>query len=127
MLDEMAFMLEFKRPSWKVDTWQNIKDEVKTCTHEGYVVWTEDGREVKIKSPFYLNTKFMGRMGAGKTDQMFDNPDQFKRNIDEEFYFLVDALTKMFTKEQYLEMEKQDRIDTVRSLVERQYIEWDVV
>lgn len=104
----------FKRPKWKISTWKDIKNEVKTCQHEGYVVWDLFGKELKIKSPFYLTTKFIGRMGDKKVELMYNDPEKFKKNLDEEFYEVVSFLTSSFSMKEYLELSKQQRITIIR-------------
>ena len=42
---------------------------VKYAVHEGFVVYTEDGRVAKLKSPFYNTLKYIARAGSKATKQ----------------------------------------------------------
>ena len=120
-LDEVAEDCGFKRPDWRYTSFKEVKDEVKTCNHEGYVVYsTSDSRELKFKSPYYLVTKFLGRMGDKKVELMYEDTKRFKRMIDEEFYTIVAWIVRDWTMKEWLELDKQKRIDTVRIYIDRE-------
>lgn len=63
----------------------DLVDKVKTVKHEGFVIYTKDGRSTKIKSPHYLTKKLFMR---GNLDKLFAK--DIKASIDEEYFPLVD-------------------------------------
>jgi len=117
-LDDLAKDLHIKRPEWKEVQFKDVFAELKTCDHEGFVVYTPFGEELKFKSLYYLTTKFLGRMGEKNVDFMYSFPEKFKKTIDEEFYDLVDIITSKFPKETFMFMEKPIRILVIRELID---------
>jgi hypothetical protein len=95
-----------------ITTLGELKQHVKTVKHEGYVFYTKDGRASKIKSPFYLVSKFFARKK--------DIHDLFSKNvknrIDEEFYPLVDYIKK--NKDEFSLLSEQDRLVYIRTFLE---------
>lgn len=83
----------------------DIKEMVRTCKHEGFVIVNFVTNEtLKMKSPYYLASKAIARKA-----------DIFKLNkefIDEEYHDLVDHLKKM---ESWVDMEEQDRLEFIRN------------
>ena len=67
----------------------------------------------KLKSTFYLNKKALQRCGKQKADAMFNNPEAFKEKLDEEFYSLFDKIITSFTKEQWLNLEEEERSEWI--------------
>lgn len=105
------------RPVWHMDTFQAIKDKAKYDQHEGYVVYGHvSGDCLKLKTPFYLTTKFIGRMQTTRLTEMLDNPDRFKQSIDEEFYDVIDYLNE--NRDLVLGMNNHERISFVRNFFE---------
>lgn len=78
----------------------------KSVVHEGFVFYTADGRSSKIKSPFYLVSKWLAR----KFDVSKVLTD--RKNIDEEFYGLLDEIGKDVT--QFNSMNEQKRLAWIR-------------
>ena len=73
---------------------------------------------MKIKTNYYLVTKFMGRMGPNMVEKMYKNPEQFKANhVEEEFYPIVDTITKTISKDDFSKLEQTERVDFVRNIV----------
>lgn len=67
----------------------------KECKHEGYMVYgNESGTALKIKSPYYLVSKFLARAGDAKLETLLINGDRqaFRQRFDEEYYPLIDYL-----------------------------------
>lgn len=117
-LDNIAASCGMKRPKWYSGlNFQKIKDDVKSVRHEGFVVYGSSGKSLKLKSPFYLTTKFIGRMGDGKLEMLRNDPDGFKRLIDEEYYDIIEYINS--TYETFVSLDKQGRVDYVRSYFER--------
>jgi len=84
----------------------------KQVRHEGFVAYTEDGQSFKIKSPYYLTSKWVAR--NPRTDKLM-NPD-FKKQIDEEYYPLLSAIQENI--EAYTAMNEQERLAWVRNYLE---------
>lgn len=84
----------------------------KACRHEGFVFYTEDGKSSKIKSPYYLTSKWVAR--NPRTDKLMR--DDFKQSIDEEYYPLVDKIRENI--EAYTAMDEQTRLAWVREVLE---------
>lgn len=86
----------------------------KTARHEGYVYYTADGVSAKIKSPFYLTSKWVAR--NPKTDKLVDLNQDIKKNIDEEYHGLVDKIRTNIVE--YTAMSEQERLAWVRNQME---------
>lgn len=89
-------------------TISDIREAARTCKHEGYVFYAEDGRAAKIKSPYYLINKFVAR--NPRTDKLM-RPD-IKNSLDEEYYPLIDAIQANI--EEYTALSEQERLAWVR-------------
>ncbi|MBU2721811.1 hypothetical protein [Acidithiobacillus ferridurans] len=72
----------------------------------------------KVKTDYYLTTKFLGRLSDSKVAYLFNSPQRFKKEVDEEFYDLVDSLSSSVTREQFLGLAKPERVALVRSLLD---------
>lgn len=119
-VDAAAAEMGLRRPAWRRTTFGEVRKAVLEAQTEGVMVRKDDHIQqtlLKWKSPFYLTTKFLGRMSASKASHMFKNPQDFKKTVDEEFYPLVDLLVARFTKEQLLAMPEDERVAMVRGLV----------
>ena len=93
---------------------EQLKVLVKECKHEGYVFYTDDGVSAKIKSPYYLTSKWVAR--NPRTDKLVDLNKDIKHNLDEEYYGLVDAIRENIV--QYTAMDEQARLAWVRNYME---------
>ena len=91
-----------------------LKEEVKKCKHEGFVFYTADGISSKIKSPYYLTSKWVAR--NPRTDKLVDLKNDIKKNLDEEYYPLVDAIRANIVE--YTAMDEQARLAWVRNFME---------
>jgi len=123
MLDAVADGCGMLRPEWSERTFDEVLDDIKTCNHEGFVVYTTSckyphDKELKIKSPYYLVTKFLGRMGKNNVDKMFDDPEKFKASMDEEFYSVIDYITNDMSKESWETFTNQEKIGIVRGFID---------
>ena len=114
-LDRIADMGGVLRPEWKECRFGDLVKEMEACRHEGYVVYSKD-KALKMKSAFYLTTKFLGRLSNAKMDKMATNPLQFKRDIDEEFYPVVDHIAA--NKEHFLSLDEQGRMAFIRYFIQ---------
>lgn len=120
-LDYTANMWDMKRPEafYRVPFSEVVK-QAKACKHEGFMVYgRQSGTALKIKSPYYLVTKFLARAGDGKiTDLLVKNDRQaFRQRFDEEYYPLIDYLIE--NKEEFIESDEQRRIHLVQEFLEK--------
>ena len=84
----------------------------KEVRHEGFVFYTNDGVSSKIKSPYYLTSKWVAR--NPRTDKLMR--DDIKQSIDEEYYDLIDKIRANI--EEYTAMDEQTRLAWVREALE---------
>lgn len=113
----LARVWDIKRPEVKYNVpFSSVVQMAKECKHEGFMVYgMESGKALKIKSPYYLVTKFLARANDKKLMEGVLNGD--KTRIDEEYYPLVDFLTA--NKEQFVALEEQQRIAVIREFLEK--------
>lgn len=93
---------------------ERLKQLAKECKHEGYVFYTDEGVSAKIKSPYYLTSKWVAR--NPRTDKLVDLKKDIKHNLDEEYYPLVDAIRANIVE--YTAMDEQARLAWVRKFLE---------
>jgi hypothetical protein len=89
-----------------------LKQMTKECRHEGYVFYTQDGVSAKIKSPYYLTSKWVAR--NPNTDKLMR--EDFKQQIEEEYYPLLAAIQTDI--EAYTAKTEQARLVWVRNYLE---------
>lgn len=94
-------------------TMGELKAMAKTVKHEGFVFYTEDRVSAKIKSPYYLTSKWVAR--NPRTDKLTNMQNDIKKNLDEEYYPLVDAIRANIVE--YTAMDEQARLAWVRNFV----------
>lgn len=119
-LDAIANELGFKRPKWEVCSLGEVIKDMETNESEGCMVRINATHEpiMKIKTNYYLITKFIGRIGGKMTEMMYNNPEQFKEHkLDEEFYPLVDKIIKSISQEDFENMPRDERVVFVRNIV----------
>jgi len=110
-LDEIAKMWDLKRPQWCVASFGEVVNLARTCNHEGYVVYELDKpkpKSLKIKSPYYLTTKFLARINPEKLLDKLKNKAELRKTIDEEFYALIDFVDDY--KDVFAAINEQERI-----------------
>lgn len=114
-VDDVAKILGFKRPQWQHMQLDQLLELTKTSQLEGYMARLgNDDFAFKIKTPFYLTTKFLGRMNNNKIKHMFNQPEAFKKDLDEEFYPIVDYLISI-GQDRLLTMDEQEKIELLRT------------
>jgi predicted kinase len=119
-VDEAAAQMGYRRPGWARMTFGEMRTKLRTCRIEGFMVRADTpGQEflLKAKSPYYLTSKFLARMGIGKVKHMFGNPADFKKTVDEEFYIIVDTLVAAYKMEDFAAMTDDVRVVVVRDLI----------
>lgn len=110
MLLELKDRFKCFAPESVTTNMARLKQMAKECRHEGYVFYTEDGVSAKIKSPYYLTSKWVAR--NPRTDKLVDLNKDIKHNLDEEYYPLVDAIRANIVE--YTAMDEQARLAWVR-------------
>jgi hypothetical protein len=114
MLMEMGRALDCFVPESILTNMAQLQVLAKECKHEGYVFYTDDGVSAKIKSPYYLTSKWVAR--NPRTDKLVDMKNDIKHNLDEEYYPLVDAIRANIVE--YTAMDEQARLAWVRNYME---------
>lgn len=119
-LDQIAQELGLRRPKWEEKTFEKVLESLQNSELEGFMIRDGDTQEplMKIKTNYYLVTKFVGRMGKNMVKMMFNHPEQFKeQKVDEEFYPIVDKIISKTSEEKFNEMPQEQRVIFVRQIV----------
>ena len=95
-------------------TMSRLEELAREARHEGYVFYTKEGVSSKIKSPYYLTSKWVAR--NPRTDKLVDMKKDIKHNLDEEYFPLVDAIRANIVE--YTDMDEQARLAWVRKQLE---------
>lgn len=95
-------------------TMGELKKLVKDVRHEGFVFYAMGGVSSKIKSPWYLTNKWVAR--NPRTDKLVNMQNDIKKNLDEEYYPLVDAIRANI--DEYTALDEQARLAWVRNFME---------
>jgi hypothetical protein len=114
VLMDLARMLNCYHAESILTNMARLQDLAKECKHEGYVFYTEDGVSAKIKSPYYLTSKWVAR--NPRTDKLVDLNKDIKHQLDEEYYPLVDAIRANIVE--YTALDEQARLQWVRDYME---------
>lgn len=114
-VSRVALKHRLKRYVHEYARFSDIVKMSKECKYEGYVVRLQEDptKFLKIKSPYYLTTKFLARKNIDKITNMLDNIEQTKKTIDEEYYPLLDFLSGI--KETFIQQNEQERIEVIRN------------
>jgi hypothetical protein len=91
-----------------------LKSLVKSVRHEGFIFYAMGGISSKIKSPWYLTNKWVAR--NPRTDKLVNMQNDIKKNLDEEYYPLVDAIRANI--DEYTALDEQARLAWVRNYME---------
>ena len=113
VLQDLSRMLNCFHAESVTTNMARLEEMAKECKHEGYVFYTEDGISAKIKSPYYLTSKWVAR--NPRTDKLVDLNKDIKHNLDEEYYPLVDAIRANIVE--YTAMDEQARLTWVRNFI----------
>lgn len=119
-LDDIAPKFGFKRPKWEEKAFEKVIESLQTSKIEGFLIRDSENNEpmMKIKTNYYLVTKFVGRMGKNMVKMMFNHSEQFKEEkVDEEFYPIVDKIIAKISENDFNEMPQDKRILFVREIV----------
>jgi len=121
-VDSVAKEIGLRRPKWEITTFGEVKRQLANSKTEGNMIreFSREERHVlKLKSPYYLTTKFLGRMSNSRIEHLYNSPKSFKQTLDEEFYSLVDMLIAEVPKVDLQRSSEPDRVTLVRNLVNR--------
>jgi hypothetical protein len=111
VLHDLRNLFNCYLPEYHKVTMAELKKMAKECKSEGYVAYTHDGVSFKIKSPFYLTSKWVAR--NPRTDKLMR--DDFKNQIDEEYYPLLEHIKTNIEK--YTALSEQSRLEFVRQFI----------
>ncbi|QNR53826.1 RNA ligase [Pseudomonas phage phiK7A1] len=119
-LDSAAHLMGAMRPEWIQCTFSELLKINAECKHEGHMVRLRQSETtvMKLKSPHYLTKKFLMRMGKNKVEYMFNEKEEFLKNTDEEFYGVVNHITRFFTMEDW-----KARDDVARRAIIEEFFE----
>ena len=110
-LDELGNKLEIPRPHHFQDTLAEILKLSNDRQIEGYVIRDRDRYLCKVKTPYYLTIKFLSRLSEKRVKHLFDHPESFKKECDEELYEIADLITRKFSLEEYLQLSEIEKRD----------------
>lgn len=118
-LDDLAAELGLKRPKRELLSFGDAKRRVREDQTEGFMIRSRKtgAVEVKMKTTFYLTSKFISRMNEGNRKLMFANPKAFKEKVDEEFYPLVDLIVDQMTLEAFSSMPDHERAKHITGMI----------
>ncbi|MEM9267222.1 MAG: RNA ligase, partial [Cyanobacteria bacterium P01_F01_bin.13] len=122
-LDAIATTLQTPRPTWFLCTFGDAISKSHHVEHEGFMIrLASDGTfALKLKSPYYLRTKFLARLTPKKFKHMYGHPQKFKQELDEAFWPLVDTVTSQVTQDTWLTWSDVERRDFVQSWMNEVY------
>ncbi|MBE9069284.1 AAA family ATPase [Leptolyngbya cf. ectocarpi LEGE 11479] len=122
-LDAIASSLQTPRPTWFPCTFGDAISKSHHVEHEGFMIRlaTDGTFALKLKSPYYLRTKFLARLNPKKCKFMYAQPQRFKQELDEAFWPLVDAVTSQITQETWLRWTDIERRDFVQTWMNEVY------
>ncbi len=112
---------------WEHLSFKELKEMNKVAKHEGFVLYDENYSEIifKLKTPYYLITKFLGRNKKLETmikelkKKRADSAFIQKYSIDEEFYPLIDYLSDHI--DEVIALDQQGRIEFIRNYLTELY------
>jgi hypothetical protein len=93
-------------------TMAGVKELTKKCKHEGYVVYSDMGT-TKIKSPYYLTTKFLARKEKLSIGMLI------KEKFEEEYYGLIDKIKEDI--DEFNGLYEQERINYIKDYFNKGY------
>lgn len=110
-LDNIAQQFGLSRPdTLKNITFGDLKQKLKSIKHEGFMVFdSQDNLLFKLKSPFYLISKFFGRIQGDLAKKLNKN------TIDEEYYPLIDHINA--NKDIFNRLDEQQKIQFIQAFL----------
>ena len=115
-LDTIATELQVPRPGWFAAHFGNVVAQLTAVEHEGFMIRHQsDGSfALKLKSPYYLQTKFLARLNEKRSRFMFSSPERFKQDLDESLWPLLDWVTSEVSLENWLAWSDAQRRDFIQ-------------
>jgi hypothetical protein len=117
-LNIIANGFQFKRPEVTELLFREAQKAVRTVKHEGFMVHTPKAT-VKLKSPYYLITKFLARLkNEVRMSHILGKGDikEVMKNFDEEYYPLIQHIRAK--GDYFKQMDEQQRIAFIRNYFE---------
>lgn len=123
VLNDIAKKIGLKRPSIQQMTFGEAVRLSREYHGEGFMIRDVDSGDFlcKLKSTYYLTKKFIGRMPESKIKMLFAAPKQFKKQLDEEFFFIVDALPTKMGASDYAAMSQVERVKVVGDIIDEYF------
>lgn len=119
-LDEIADKLGFSRPYHFIADFDETLKRIKNEKIEWYMMRDLETWKhlLKIKTPYYLTTKFLWRMNDKLYKFLFSNKEAFieKNEIDEEFFPVVDFIYE--NKEKFEKMDNEQRVMEIKKFLD---------
>ena len=114
------FNVEIKRPAATgLMTFKELKHQLENVKHEGFMVFNEEDELIcKMKSPYYLVSKFIARIES--MDKLEKKLAQGKEIFDEEYYPLLDYLNIPSNKEKLMALDEQGKLDMIQGFLVHQ-------
>ena len=122
-LDAIATTLQTLRPMWFPCTFADAISKSHHVEHEGFMIRlaTDGTFALKLKSPYYLRTKFLARLTPKKSKFMYAQPEKFKQELDEAFWPLVNVVTSQVTQETWLNWTDIERRNFIQNWMNEVY------
>jgi hypothetical protein len=120
VLDILSSHLMCHRPVQRVVKFKDILQEAKECRHEGFMIRDVNTGEYlcKLKSPYYLFTKFLARLrNEDKLRSVWGNDQLIQSRYGEEFIDIFAQLRDSVSVDEFLDTPEQDRIEMIRRIV----------
>ncbi len=121
-VDMIGEELGFKRPKWFRIRFGELKKVVEKSELEGYIVRKDSFKQeplLKFKTPYYLITKLIGRMTDLKIRIMYKNPEFFKKDLDEEFFELVDMIVNNIPESEFVAKTEKQKMELIREMIQQ--------
>lgn len=105
-LDDIAKIINAKRPVWLMHTFETILNYSKKVNHEGFVIYNILNHDaiLKLKSPFYTIKKWFMRRN---NDFVFRA--NYKQLVDEEYYDVIKKIRSTYNEETWKALTEQEK------------------
>jgi hypothetical protein len=110
-LKEKAARMGVMFPDYRICKFGDIVADAKKSKREGWVVYSQESdKSLKIKTPYYLVSKFIAR----KKDMSVMFSNNYRQHFDEEFYPLCEYLQKIYNGDLFMQISEQRRLEIIR-------------
>jgi hypothetical protein len=99
----------FPTGEYVIRTLQEALEYVETDKGEGYMLYLNDYRCCKLKTPYYVGKKKLMRMNKGQVGKMYNNPQQTSDALHGYWKFAPLAIKQFYTKEEWIDKTDQQR------------------